>query len=289
MGEQGVCTVYDLLDKDNGKFLNHDQFRQKYSFNFDTMRYNSLVSAIPRQWKTLIKSMKKPLPQIEEEFPDVPKLKIGETKTPITSLKTRDFHRVLIDRGSTTPTAVTRWSSLYPEFVEQIDWKQVYILPYTITRSTKLQTLQYKIINRIFACRENLAKWKISDNNLCASCSVPDTLEHYFFECTSSIRLWRSFETWFSNSLGMHIPLDALTVLFGTNNLFNDTVLQIMDCCILIGKGYIDRQKSCNKPVSFFEFLWVLKNNVIIEKYLLKLEDKTDVFTQKWKRLYDAL
>jgi hypothetical protein len=112
-----------------------------------------------------------------------------------------------------------------------------------------------------------------------------ETIEHYFFECPSSQALWRSFEIWFRSSLGVHIVLSALTVLFGTNDMGNDGVLFLMDYCIIIGKWYIFRQKYCEKTISFVEFLVELKNNVKIEKYLLYLGGKEDTFETKWNML----
>lgn len=291
--EHGIVAVQDLINKDNGMFLNAEQLAEKYSIDINAMMYNSLVSAIPRHWKKTIRDLPKPITHYTvldvEDPPGVPSLKITGKLVPITTLKTGDFYKVLISREFMAPTAITRWSSLHPEFVELCDWKYIFTLPYNIVRSTKLQTLQYKILNRIFACKENLATWKICESNLCTDCHVPETIEHYFFECPSSQMLWKSFELWFYNSLGVRIPLCATTIVFGTNNLLNDDLLFLMDFCIMTGKWYIFKQKYCNKSVSFIELLLNLKNNVNIEKHLLYLEGKIELFESKWKELYEAL
>ncbi len=134
--------------------LSPEQLTEKFSININVMMYNSLVSAIPRHWKMSIRALPKPIVHFnisgEEDPPGVPNLKITGKLVPITTLRTRDFFRVLISREFMVPTAVARWSSLYPEFVERSDWKHIFTLSYNAVRKTKLQTLQYKILNRIF-------------------------------------------------------------------------------------------------------------------------------------------
>lgn len=51
MRESGVLHIMDLLGQDC-KFLSHHDFMQKYNIAINWMDYNSLISSIPKCWKT---------------------------------------------------------------------------------------------------------------------------------------------------------------------------------------------------------------------------------------------
>lgn len=89
--------------------------------------------------------------------------------------------------------------------------------------------------------------------------------------------------------MSVSIDLDALTILFGIINSNSDNISFLLNYCILIGKWYIFKQKYRGKAFSFVEYLFELKAELEIEKYLLKLEDKFEVFLLKWNILYEAL
>lgn len=284
-----ICLIQDMISPQTGCFYTIAELSEKYMINIDVMKYNSLITAVPSKWKSAIKHMALPIQFIhdEEELQGIPKLRSNGHSMPIVNLQNRDFYKILAKLIFRPPTAISKWLSLYPQ-LEEVDWGGIFTLPYNISRSTKYQSFQYKILNRVFACRSNLAKWKIVDNDLCEECSVVDSLEHYFFLCTSSSRFWKSFQRWFSTVTGVNINLDALTIIFGTMNMNNDNTLFLMDYCILIGKWFIFKQKYLNRIPSFLEYLLLLKSELIVEKYLLELENKQETFS-KWALLYDNI
>ena len=129
----------------------------------------------------------------------------------------------------------------------------------------------------------------MTDNNLCPECALPDTIEHYFYECHVSYTFWRNLEQWLKITLGAEIHLNMFNILFGTDNEDNDNVLFLLDYCILLGKYYIFKQKLLEKNVSFIGYLFDLKHDISIVKYNLFLENKGSIFELKWKSLYEAV
>lgn len=287
--QNNICLIQDLVNPQTGGFYTIAELAQKYMTDIDTMNYNSLITAVPLRWKSAIKHMELPIHVIhdEGETHGIPKLLFNGHLMPIVNLKNRDFYKIVTKLIFRPPTAISKWLFLYPE-LEHTDWGKVFTLPYKLSRSTKYQSFQYKILNRIFACRSNLATWKIVDSDLCEECLVVDSIEHYFFICKLSSNFWKPFQRWFSNATGVCINLDALTIVFGTRNMHNDNILFLMDYCILIGKWYIFKQKYLNRAPSFLEYLLVLKAELEVEKYLLQMENKIETFS-KWTLLYDNL
>ena len=75
------------------------------------------------------------------------------------------------------PTSINTWLDRFP-FLENINWRDIYELPYKTVSEPYLQSYQYKIVNRILNCNERLNKWKIKNGPECDSCGKIDTIEH---------------------------------------------------------------------------------------------------------------
>ena len=155
-----------------------------------------------------------------------------------------------------------------------MDWKFCYTLPYNITRDTNLQSLQYRIIHRIFPCNYWLSKWKVDIDNKCDYCDKIDYLEHYFYDCTSLSIFWNGLKKWWLNNLECSFNLEAKDVLFGICNAFNDIMIDIIKYCILNAKQYIVNCRKGNKEPDLFDYLFFIKNRLEIEILYYKLNNR---------------
>ena len=82
---------------------------------------------------------------------------------------------------ATTPTAVTRYSTIYNNEDFQLEWKKFFVLPFKTTLHTKLQEFLFKIPNRILFTNSLLFKIGKSDSPLCYfRKKETETLEHFF-------------------------------------------------------------------------------------------------------------
>ncbi len=285
----GIIFVSDVINPETGRLLSHTDIERKYMMNVDIMKYNSLISAIPKEWIRKIVAMAKPLnmEHVRVESP-LPELLYKGKLVPITHLYNKDFYSILLNAYFVPPTAIAKWCTLHTD-LNNVDWRDIFSLPYILVRSTILQTFQYKILNRIIACKHNLFKWKIKESDLCVECALPDTIEHYFYECNISIMFWRNLERWINTVLDVHIQLTICDVLLGIPNPGGDQVLFLINYCILNGKWYIYRQKLHEKIVFFPVFLSELKYNLEVEKYTMTKECQLDTFLDKWNMLYEAI
>ena len=64
----------------------------------------------------------------------------------------KEIYKLLVSKRAVQPTAQSKWNEIFT--IDPIDWVKIYRLPYSAVRETKLQILQYKIINRIIACKK---------------------------------------------------------------------------------------------------------------------------------------
>ena len=128
-------------------------------------------------------------------------------------------------------------------FLENLEWDAIYLLPYKITSEPFLQNLQYKILNRILNCNNQLFTLKITESNKCYDCNQIDTLEHHLIHCITSGRIWESLEEWICNNLQINFYIKECELLFRVP-FTNPIDLQLISFFILITKWFIHLQKQ---------------------------------------------
>ena len=183
------------------------------------------------------------------------------------------------------PTSTERWINTFP-FLEKEDWSLIFKRTFEITQEPYLQTFQYKIINRILNTREKLYKWKIADTDKCSECGEVDGVEHHLFYCQDSKLFWKRLKEWMLNNIGYGFELTVCEVIFGIPNTnYSDT--KLINFLILLGKWYINKCKTTETVIYFFEFLTIMKTKVNIMAEIPKLKG---LDAEPWlEMLHDAL
>ena len=278
--EKGISFIYDVVDN-NARLLSKNEIENKFHMTVDQMEYNSLIASIPAIW---LKDLRKHEKNIEKCGLTV---LISNKRVPIEKIKCSDYYNQFISKISAPPTAVAKWNELY--IIEELNWQSFFQIPFTCCDDTKLQTFQYRIIHRFFPSSYNLFLWKLEESSICKHCeeNESDTLEHYFYQCPTVFRFWKTFSNWWKRIYGFLFLLREMDIVFGVLNDNNDTCVDVMNYCILIGKYYISKAKNVDETVSFLNYLHILKNKMEVMKTRYCLKGKEDVFEEKWSTLYN--
>jgi hypothetical protein len=271
----------DILNPNNT--LKTRQNLVNEGFNLSIMEYNSLVSCIPKHWLKKIKNSSSTFVLIDDC-----NVKVNGQYKHFNIVTCKDYCKEFVSRKVTVPTALRKWEDEY--FYVNFDWSCIFCNPYSSCRETAAQSLQYQIIHRYFPCQERLSVWYDYEDKHCVLCSdIVDSIEHYFFNCTTVNNMWREFSMLFRNTYDMYIQLGCLDVIFGLANALNDNTLSVLNFCILQGKMYVKNSKRNQEVVSLAGFKEHLKKRIAVEKYILELQRKTDVFAIRYEPLYIAL
>lgn len=85
-------------------------------------------------------------------------------------------------------TAIKRWSDLN-DSLQQVqnmeEWNELNLSIYRATRETKLQSLHFKILNRILPCHKFLQQICIKPSDSCDQFGRSDSIIHFLLECPS--------------------------------------------------------------------------------------------------------
>ena len=137
------------------------------------------------------------------------------------------------------------WEQVFVDY--DFNWESIWCAHINCIKEPKINTLQWKILSKIYATRILLHKMKIVDDELCTRCRVKDTYEHFFFDCQDVKPLWKRVESDASIRYGVSITLTVTDILFGYNN--KSKMYLELNKEILIGKlcvGKLRYGKSYN-------------------------------------------
>ena len=280
---QGIDLFGHLLDK-MGKICSKAALEAKYNLNIKQMDYNSLIHAIPAEWKRSVIGTTPP-----EDLKSNGEIYIVNSShiKILKDMYSKDFYWNFIEKIRKKPKAEEKWNK-YIE-MENDNWSDYHIAPYIITRDTALQSMQYKIIHRFYPCNYTLSVWYKDKSSKCNYCDQVDYLEHYFYECGSVHSFWCSLQKWWKNSFGVNFALDAKVVLFGLYNPDSDNVLNAINYCILLAKWYIAECRRNSSDLDLYNYLKLAKHKLEIEYVHFTIENDMKKFDKKLKILHDAL
>ena len=205
-------------------------------------------------------------------------------------ITSKNLYKLVLCSKIQEPTAINKWLISYPFLEKNVNWEKIYTLPYKITKETYLHTFQFKILNRILNCNEKLFTWGKVNTNTCSHCIDVDTIEHHLFYCPKSNNIWDCLSIWLTNHLQINHNFTICEVIFGTITENNHQYF-IINFLILITKWHINKCKTNNLEIYFFDLLYTLKQK--LETYLYNqtseiIEDESN--TGYWLReLYNAL
>ena len=104
----------------------------------------------------------------------------------------------------------------------------------------------------------------IRQTDLCHYCDEPDTLQHFFFDCSSVKLLWGEIERRLEFITNNYISLCAKNVILGLDSNVNikKNLLHTLNLMILIGKSTISKVKYSKHK----NFLAVLEQEIGFRK-----------------------
>lgn len=275
MYSAGIKMINDLIRPD-GTFLSIGELRNKYPrLRIDFLRYEGLIRAIPRMWKSKLATERGEMLAVSERNAPL-ELQFPGKKVKINLVRCRNFYSAELIR--TSPAALVRWEEEGYNFE---NWSDVFKIPYACTSSTRLQSLQFRVLHRYLPTRRFLFIRKVTNDQTCRFCNEIENTVHFLYECQSvKHRIWdRMFRD-------LHIISDDPR---------RDAVFGIIDgrhahnLIIILIKQYIVSCKLSTPVVepSFFGVKGAIKHCIETERIIARKNEKLEKFRIKWNGFID--
>ena len=146
----------------------------------DFLKYNQLITSVPKEWKKILKTENIILQQDPSLFSKL--------------LKSEHVNRLLYKfqiKNETIPEFTQHNKRKHDINKTEINWKNIYNNTFITTIDSKLRNFQYKYLMRIIPTNDVLLKYKKNNSNLCEFCNMNvETNKHLFWECIHTQHFW---------------------------------------------------------------------------------------------------
>ena len=250
---------------------------QKVGKRFPFTKLLGLIHAIPYVWKQILRAKC----TVDNETQHCNKVVLQPAK----KISCKHARRILVARKFKEPLANNRLRRLGVEDIEKIN--EIHSLSFRMTKETKLNIFQFKLIHNILPHRALLHKMKIVDSSSCLDCGEEETLRHLIVSCPSLSTFWSKVFSWWNSNSTCVAFFDEIKILYGYNAA--DSKFLLLNYYILIAKFHIFKQKTDAKPPAFPAFLVYLKEKMLIHRAAAIANRTLENFKTRWTTLLSLL
>ena len=262
----GIEKLSCLVNEARNSFISFNAFLQKYKVQCNFLQYYGLLSAIPQNWKNIVKQRQLPHASTNTA-PEIEKLTCKAA-----------YNTLITSQCFPPPTAEKR---LIEHGFDMQERKKIYFLPFRVTKEVKLSVFQYKIVHSILYTNKNLHKMKKKDNPYCPFCpGVEHTITHLFFSCSVAVSFWTEFSCWYHSVCKNKLVLTKKEIICGV--LTDSPSCLTLNHLILIGKYFLYINALEDKKYQFTDFIMLVKEKIDIEKYIAVMSNNRTAFEKKW-------
>ena len=268
--KHGITFIADVI-RSNGTLMSFHDLKTKYpTLRVDYLTYEVMIRAIPQTWKTTLAG-KTLTPLSSKDREEAPRICVNEREVCITEVHSWQLYRH--GKKSRKPKAVSRWEELG---YFNMNWKTLFKIPYICTKSTRLQSTQFRLLNRYIPTRRYLSIRHLVDSPLCRDCGLEDTLEHFVYECSIVNYIWNKI----FRDLNVSSQNNVKNVIFGIEEGRN-----AINLIILLVKQYIVQNKQLEDQVkpSYEGVRAMVEHHVRVEKHIALANGTLQAFTDKWE------
>jgi len=189
---KGVNKISHMYTK-RGKIMSYEEFIQKWNVHTDFLVYFSIVKAIPRNWKDIIKNNSTGTSTLTE-LHTLEKLEL------LDKISKFAYSKIIQQYVERPVRILLKWESELNTNQINEDCEIYFNLIYQATVSTKLRAFQFKFLHRCFKTINLLEKIGIVKTNKCYLCDLEvENMPHLFWSCTISAIFWQKIIKWLKN------------------------------------------------------------------------------------------
>ena len=263
-----IRYINDIIEED-GSFYTYDTFCNTYQdVKLNFLEYAGIIHAV-KTWKKKCgennKFVKLSNPLIKSDIYNVLKC-----------TKAKCFYEFL-NKNSSVTTGKAKWSELFD--IDNIEWKAIHKTPFKVTKNSKLQWFQYRIINKILATNSFLFKIKKANSKMCTFChNEVETIEHIFWECNLVQSFLNDFESFLEQKTNYKLTFNKKSFIFG----FLEKSKVVQNTILLWLKFYLYVAKCSEKPLNVRFAISYLKSFYDTQKFICYKNGDNESFDTHW-------
>jgi hypothetical protein len=266
--QHGVYIIGHFV-KEDGQYLTHIEFNNKYDLNVDFLTYNGCLLSIKKYVKTTGVEI---VNNIANTDPLPMQIILSICKG------SKSYYEILV-KDVCKPKCCDKWNE---KVGFDINWEECFKKIQRI-KDVKMKWFQIRIVHRIIATNVMLKAMHVTDTELCSFCGrEKDSIPHIFWHCGVVQNFWLAFERWIKEKCvnEYNLKMNESIVLFGVAN--NVAFDDVFDLIVVLAKQYIYSCRYNNTHPNLTGFKNKLSGRYKIERYNAMINQELIVFDVAW-------
>ena len=273
--DKGIMIIHDILNE-QGDFLTMQELEGKYNIKCNFLSYNSLKDAIPKLWRTKVKTMQVPTNVINNK--ESPYIQIDTHQINAQLITNKLIYWKIINNIFVSPITKDKW--IQELALDENTWESYFEISKVIS-DTKIRVFQYKVLFNLTPCNLYLFRIGKRANCICNFCNLTDNIAHYFYVCQGTQSFWSGFENWWNMMETDTLVINKKLAMLGT--LEKGKLLERLNALLLLARWYIYTSKQIKAEEPFmYKFLCQLKYKLKIERMIALRKGSMDHFEIIW-------
>ena len=235
ISNQPIMPVFPYLFE-NGQLIPFENFKTSHNLlNKDFFSWRQIVAAIPRAWKTILRS--------STCGPDLCKTQgifFITRHLCLQKLSSKQIYQILVYKTSNPPTSQAKIQQILNN--STLLWADIYLYGRKITLDSFSRFFHFKCAHNILYLNDRLFKMKLANTSACSLCGLsPETMVHLFSECPRTNELWAKLAEKLNIVLPPLTPESAYCGFYKSKNILHGHIH-------LIFKMLISKHRQSGTP-----------------------------------------
>jgi hypothetical protein len=280
----GIYWMADIIFEENDtlRFLTYEELAEGNTSNINWMEYNSLMSAIPKNWKKIIRENQ----EVQEEHEDFKLIdQMMNQKRPMNYM-----YKKIVKKKITLPEKnIEKWKK---DLSSNLDLKEVlkghqnnhWSSINSNSINSKLRSFNCNFLNRNVPYNRRLYKMGLHPNDQCKWCNEEESILHLYWNCKETNKLWVKLSELYRKTTGKSFDLSKEKCLLGTGSKMpaGRTESQRQRLLCLLTKVFIHVKKCEGSHPSPIHLEMYIKHHLHIEKNRALLRGCINEFEEIW-------
>jgi exonuclease III len=278
--DNGILWIQDLVIEEHNqrRWKTIKEIRDEYKITIDTMDYNSIKSAIPKEWR---RALKQEIEESDEEEDYKLIDQLMDKKRP-----TKYMYEELIRTKKEKPIkAMNKWRRDLQQEIEYNTILKAHKNNHWCTLNNRIRSYNFNYLNRNVPYNKRLKDMTLREDDTCKWCKGQETLIHMYWYCPKKFRLWLHLNDLQATLNKEKLDLTKKRCLLGipdeNKTHSNRRTEQLL--CLLV-KNYIHVCK-CSEDIetTIIGLELFIKSHLRIEKESAKGKGTIEQFKAEWK------
>lgn len=284
--QAGIETIHDVCHRAENRIMSHTELTASFGMPCSFLDALGLRLAIPMKWRRQLTEKGQPDPGVTGI-----KLKLDDAEPEdVDSLSAKRMNSKLLLYNKHQNTAFVRWQEGEDglQIADSPDWASTCSRVFTSTRETKVQSFNYKTINRVLPCKVFLKRLRISETDECNFCQGRDTIAHFLFNCEIVKPFWQGVCSWFSRADNLYLDrLDVKEFVFGIPKEHHRS--SVINTILAHTRYFIHRQKLFHEgKLDLLHWLGEFRDKLRVERWICWRTGKQSLF-HKLNRIFKEM